>query len=111
MREARRTFTLVTLIGTKGDVSKTSVRLDRVSRVMLYRGLGCPLTGDPRTRGTQVTRFPIPSRRARPIASFPADRVCAKQGCTTILSTYNPDPRCAAHAGYATTVAGHGNAK
>ena len=58
-----------------------------------------------------MTRFPIPSGRARRIASFAADRICAKHGCTTILSVYNPEPCCAAHASQSFAVAGHGNAK
>jgi len=32
-----------------------------------------------------------------PIRSYAADRVCAREGCTTRLSVYNGSDRCAAH--------------
>ena len=32
-----------------------------------------------------------------PVHRFAAGRVCAQPGCTTVLSIYNEDDRCAAH--------------
>ncbi len=42
---------------------------------------------------------------AHPVHRFTAGRVCAQTGCTTLLSIYNEDDRCARH-GFAHVSAG-----
>lgn len=39
----------------------------------------------------------ISSRSGRPIRTFNANRICAEEGCTTILSRYSPDMVCWIH--------------
>jgi len=36
--------------------------------------------------------------RTRRVPTFPEGRVCLHEGCTTILSIYNSQPRCSLHA-------------
>jgi len=36
-------------------------------------------------------------RAAERVADYGRDRVCEHPGCTTRLSIYNPEPRCALH--------------
>lgn len=50
------------------------------------------MRGDGNWRIEPVSR----SRRRKPLA--PDGRVCSADGCTTVLSRFNLDDRCAAHA-------------
>jgi hypothetical protein len=45
--------------------------------------------------GQMADRLPRPSR------SWARGRVCAEEDCDTVLSIYNPDVYCAAHASFA----------
>ncbi len=40
---------------------------------------------------------PASGRRGDRVKAYRMGRVCAEPGCTTILSIYNPSPRCAVH--------------
>jgi hypothetical protein len=46
-----------------------------------------------------MIRYPRTHSTGRAVATFASGRQCAAQGCATVLSIYNPDPRCGLHAG------------
>jgi hypothetical protein len=46
---------------------------------------------------TSLNPWGKPVSQANVVRSHPRGRVCAHEGCTTILSIYNPSKYCAAH--------------
>ena len=46
---------------------------------------------------TSLNPWGKPVSRANVVRSHPRGRVCAHEGCNTILSIYNSAPYCAAH--------------
>jgi hypothetical protein len=47
------------------------------------------------TRGSWTP--PASGRRSDRVRTYREGRVCAEPGCATVLSVYNPSPRCALH--------------
>ena len=39
----------------------------------------------------------VSGRKSDRVRTYSEGRVCAEPGCTTVLSVYNPSPRCALH--------------
>lgn len=58
-------------------------------------GMSTPLT-------TSLNPWGRPSSQANVVRAHQRGRVCAREGCATILSIYNPSKYCAAHAQRAT---------